>query len=79
MTLQIFFKLLPKLAKEINPKEADMVKCLNMMIHEYFEPLYRRISKKTLSPTTRRYMERPISDSEYTVLVEVAFIYIELE
>lgn len=71
MTLQTFFKMLPKLAKEINPKEPDMVKSLNTMIYEYFEPLYSSISKKTLSPTLRELIEVPVTDSEYAVLAEV--------
>lgn len=64
MSLDTFVRILPKLSKEISSQEFSMVKSLDCMISEYFEPLYNHIMKKVFFETGRDHTNRKIEPQE---------------
>ena len=79
MSLENFLNVLPRLSKEIAPKEYDMARSMRAMIYQYFEPLYEEIMKKTFGTTSRNQAGSHIEECEFEILSKVSQIKIEFK
>lgn len=71
MSLENFFKVLPRLSKEISPNEINMARSMRTMVHQYFEPLYEDIMKKTFCTSSRTQSGNQIEEDEFNILASV--------
>ena len=68
MYLDVFLRVIPKLAEEINRDEDNMVNGLHSVYSQYFEPLYKNIMKKVFFEEARRLSGERLEDSEMMLL-----------
>jgi hypothetical protein len=71
MKFDCFLKLLPKISKELSPKEYSMLNALQSMISQYFEPAYKEIMKRLFFESIKSMVNSRLEDKEILELRQV--------